>query len=54
MTNEEKILEALETQIFADFYNEDMDAYILGEDAPSKEEILKKISRIFRKVVEEK
>lgn len=47
--NSEKILEALETQYFADFYNEDMEAYIVGEPgAPSKEEILKKIKRIFR------
>ena len=54
MTNEEKILEALETQTFADFYNEDMDAYIVGEDAPSKEEVLKKICRIFYKAIEGK
>lgn len=55
LTAEEKdlvaqtILEGLEGQRFTDWYETDFFDYIEGcENAPSKEEILKKIKRIFR------
>jgi hypothetical protein len=45
----EKILEALMKQRFTNFYTGDFEAYLCGdEDCPTKEEILEKISQLFR------
>lgn len=44
----ESILQALQGQQFADWYQDEMERFILGtDDSPTKDEILADIQRMF-------